>query len=110
MRIPFDSITLRAVAGELQRKLMGRQVQHAAQPSLEEIVLTIRGRGASHNLLLSCDSTFARVHLTAARRPTFAMPPPFCMICRKYLDGAILTDIAQRGFDRILDFCFEGSA
>jgi predicted ribosome quality control (RQC) complex YloA/Tae2 family protein len=106
IRIPYDSLTLRAAAEELRKALAGGVAQHVAQPAPTDLILTIRSRGASRMLLLSCEANSARVHLTAAKRPNPPVPPPFCMLCRKYLEGARVTAVEQRGFDRILDLDF----
>lgn len=108
LRIPYDSLTLRAVTDELRRALLGGIIQHIAQPVPTDLILSVRHRGANHYLLLSCDANQARAYLTNVRRPNPPSPPTFCMICRKYLEGARITDIRQRGFDRILDMEFEG--
>lgn len=103
IRVPFDSLTLRAVSEELQRTVVGGAVQHIAQPSAADLILTVRHHGANHALTLSCDPVFARAHLTHVRRPNPPSPPAFCMLCRKYLEGGYVAAVAQRGFDRILD-------
>jgi len=91
----------------MRRLIVGGQVQHVAQPAPTDLVLTIRGRGANHMLLLSCDANWARAHLTQGRRPNPATPPAFCMLCRKYIEGGRVAAISQRGFDRILDIEIE---
>jgi len=106
MRIPYDSLTLCAVVCELRHVLMQGRVQHIAQPSSTEIILTIRSRSTNYRLVLSCDATFARVHLTNVRSPNPPTPPAFCMLLRKYLEGTRLVQIAQRDFDRILEMRF----
>lgn len=105
--IPYDSLTLRAVTDELRCALVGGVVQHVAQPVETDLVLTLRHRGANHRLVLSCHATFARAHLTGAKRPNPPTPPPFCMVCRKHLEGARLVGVAQHGFDRLLVLDFE---
>jgi len=110
MRIPFDSLCLRAAAQEIERTLAGAQVQHVAQPAPTDVVLTLRARGATHRLLLSCDARHARVHLTVIRHPNPPAPPAFCMACRRHLEGSRLAAAAQRGFDRVLDLHFRSAA
>lgn len=109
IRIPYDSLTLRAVACELRRILVQGVVQHVAQPASTDVVLTVRHRGANHLLVLSCDSTFARAHLTNAKRPNPPTPPAFCMLLRKHLEGARITEVFQRDFDRVLELRFTAS-
>jgi predicted ribosome quality control (RQC) complex YloA/Tae2 family protein len=110
MRIPFDSLVLRAVACELRATVVSGVVQRVVQPSAQDLVLDIRGRGETHRLLLSCDAVRARVHLTEARHPAPAVPPAFCMLCRKYIEGATIVSVDQRGFDRILDLRLRNSS
>jgi predicted ribosome quality control (RQC) complex YloA/Tae2 family protein len=106
-RIPYDSLTLRAVTDELRRVLLGGMVQHIAQPEASDLVLTVRNRGTNHSLLLSCDPTSARAHLTHIKRSNPPSPPAFCMLCRKYLEAARIREVEQRGVDRILDITLE---
>src|SRR5690349_19641449 len=114
MRIPFDSLTLRAVTQEIRERLIGAVVQRITQPEPLDLVLNLwqsspQHRGGDYKLLLSCNADLARVHLTAIKRPNPETPPGFCMICRKYLEGARLRDARQRDFDRILDLHFEAT-
>lgn len=103
MRVPFDSLTLRAVTSELRRSLAGGVVQHVAQPAPTDLVISVRNHGATHQLLLSCDAAHPRAYLTNVKRPNPSSAPAFCMICRKFIEGARIVEVAQRGFDRILD-------
>ena len=103
IKAPFDSLTLRAVVAELRARLIGGQVQDIRQPSAAELRLGIRSQGQNHILALSCDSRFARAHLTTHRPPTAAVPPSFCMAIRKHCEGAVIRDVRQRGFDRVLE-------
>jgi predicted ribosome quality control (RQC) complex YloA/Tae2 family protein len=102
-RTPYDSLTLRAVTDELRRALLGGVVQHVAQPIPTDLIFTIRNSGANHSLLLSCDATYARAHLTHIKRPNPLTPFAFLMLCRKYVEGTRVLEVRQRGFDRILD-------
>ena len=103
VKIPFDSLTLRAVVGELRDRLLGGQIQDVRQPEPLELQLGIRSQNRNFLLLLSADAQFARAHLTRARKPNAPSPPTFCMMLRKHIENAVITDIRQRGFDRILE-------
>lgn len=103
VRIPFDSLTLRAVTEELKLLLIGGQIQDVRQPQPTEVMLGIRSRGQNRLLALSDDARFARVHLTTVKAPNAPTPPTFCMTLRKYLEGSLVLDIRQRGFDRIVE-------
>jgi predicted ribosome quality control (RQC) complex YloA/Tae2 family protein len=108
VRIPFDSVALRAVISEL-RPYLGARVQRILQPSPFEVVLTLYS--SSHGeaaLLLSCDPVFARAHLVTQRSPTLPNPPAFVAALRARIEGSRLVLVEQVGFDRILHLGFEG--
>ena len=103
MRIPFDSMTLRAVFAEMRLRLIGAKIQDIRQPVPTELILGIRSHGQNYLLLLSCDAQFARLHLTSRKPKNAGTPPSFCMAVRKHLEGGILRDIHQHGFDRVAE-------
>ena len=103
LRIPFDSLTLRATLHEVRELLLDGQVQEVRQPEGEELHLLIRSKGRNHILLLSGHPRFARVHLTDRRAANPPIPPAFCGAARKHLEGGTLREIRQHGFDRILE-------
>ncbi len=84
----FDSLILAAVTDELGRTIVGGKVEKITQPAPLELVLRVYHAGQTHHLLLSCDPTLARAHLTAIRRDNPPQPPAFCSLLRKHLDGA----------------------
>jgi predicted ribosome quality control (RQC) complex YloA/Tae2 family protein len=107
VKIPFDSLTLRAVVMELRALLTGGQVQDVRQPAPTELLLGIRAQGRNYLLALSDDAQFARVHLTTTRRANAPTPPTFCMALRKHIENGVLRAIRQRGFDRIFEMEIE---
>lgn len=102
----FDSVILAAVADELNTKLANGRVDKIHQPEPLDIILTIRSNGANHMLLVSADAQSPRIHLTSAKRPNPQTPPNFCMLMRKYLEGAKFIGAEQVDFDRILHLKF----
>lgn len=104
--IAFDTFTLAAVASELRRALDAARVQKVQQPSANEIILSLYGRGGAHRLLLCADPQTFRVHLTQIKRDNPVTAPGFCQVCRKYLEGAWLDEIVLPHFDRVLRLGF----
>ena len=98
----FDSVVMAAVADELNKKLLNGRVDRIHQPSPLDIILTIRSSGANYNLLISADAQSPRIHLTSTKRPNPKAPLNFCMLLRKYLEGAQFSGVEQVDFDRIL--------
>ena len=105
----FDSLLLTAVRDELGRTLVGGKIEKITQPNTDEIFLRFYKTGHKHNLLLSCDASHARAHLTIARRDNPPTPPTFCSVLRRHLDMAWLTDVSlPLGFgERVLHLHFK---
>ncbi len=105
----FDSLLLAAVRDEMGRTLVGGKIEKISQPDPLEIVLRFYHAGHKHSLLLSCDASHARAHLTVARRDNPPVPPPFCTVLRRCLDGAWLSDVSvPLGFgERVLHLHFK---
>lgn len=105
-RIPFDAFTLAAVAAELRALAVGAYVQKVQQPSGMDLIVSVYGRGGARRILLSADPQMFRICLTNLRRENPLHPPHFCQVCRKYLEGATLTEVIQPRFDRVLHLVF----
>lgn len=102
----FDSVVLSAVAAELNKILINGKVSDVYQPVPMDVVITIRNNGANYNLLISAESETSRVHLTGIKRPNPKTPPNFCMLLRKYLEGARFASADQDGLERVLNLRF----
>lgn len=109
--MPFCPFVFSAVADELRHRVIGAKVDKIAQPEKDRLILTLRGGGSStrpqtQRLLICARAGAARIHLTAQSFENPAEPPMFCMLLRKYLNGARLTDVRQPDFERlcILEF------
>ncbi|WP_042223823.1 Rqc2 family fibronectin-binding protein [Oceanobacillus manasiensis] len=102
--MPFDGIVTRAVTEELKQQLLPGKITKIYQPTLTEIVFTIRSHGSNHTLLFSIHPTYARFHLTNDSYQNPAEAPMFCMVLRKHLSGAIIEEISQHGMERIVEF------
>ncbi|MBF0779691.1 MULTISPECIES: NFACT family protein [unclassified Granulicatella] len=103
----FDGFFTYHINNELSQTIVGGRVNKIYQPSDYEIVLTLRANRQNYKLLINTHPTQARYHLT---EETFFNPevaPNFCMLLRKYLEGATLKSIQQVGLDRITTFCFQ---
>jgi predicted ribosome quality control (RQC) complex YloA/Tae2 family protein len=98
----YDGLVLAAVAAELKRSLVTGRIQQIRQHNDSDITFEIRSRGESYLLFVSVHARFSRVHLTAANQQVPQTPPNFCMLLRKHIKGAFITQIEQDGFDRVL--------
>ncbi|MCL2676482.1 MAG: NFACT family protein [Streptococcaceae bacterium] len=96
----FDGIFLHHIIAEISEQLIGGRIQKINQPFEQELVLTVRGNGKSHKLLLSAHPTFGRIQLTETDFQNPQNPNNFVMILRKYLSGAFIEEIEQIDNDR----------
>ena len=107
--MPLDGLTLNLLKNELSARIVGAKVEKIHQPSREELVFSLRSREGSVKLLASASANCPRVHLTDYAPENPANPPMLCMLLRKNLSGAVITDIRQQGLDRILFIDFSGT-
>lgn len=99
----FDGIFLHCMKTELKAILVGAKVDKVFEPTREDLILSMRTREFGNKKLLCCArANSPRVSLTEASYENPAQPPMLCMLLRKRLGGATLTDIRQEGCDRIL--------
>jgi predicted ribosome quality control (RQC) complex YloA/Tae2 family protein len=102
--MPFDGVVTRAVTAELKKELIPGKITKVYQPTTTELVFTIRSHGKNHLLLFSIHPTYARFHITKESFQNPKEAPMFCMVLRKHLMGARLTEIKQYGMERIVSF------
>lgn len=105
----LDGIFLRKVRNELLNKVVGLRVDKVNQPTKDEIILNLRGRSVSKKLLLCVRADSPRIHLTNHNIDNPPVPPMFCMLMRKYLQGALIKDVRQFETDRILFIDFDAT-
>ena len=98
----FDGFVTRCVTDELRLKLLNGKIDKVYQPEKDEIILSVRTRNGNYKLLLSASASNPRIHLTAVQRENPMTPPMLCMLMRKHLAGAVIIDISQNGFDRVV--------
>ena len=105
--MPMDGFTLHFLARELREALVGARVDRAVQPERDEVLLTMRNHNENFNVLFSASAGCARAHITRVKKNNPLEPPMLCMLLRKHLSGARVTDVRQIDCDRILEIAFE---
>ncbi|MBQ7549756.1 MAG: NFACT family protein [Clostridia bacterium] len=103
----LDGILLHLLKNELRGFAVGSRVEKVHQPSREELVLQLRAKKEMKRLLLSVRSNSPRIHFTGHPPENPPVPPMFCMLMRKKLTGAVITDIRQLGLDRVIYIDFD---
>ncbi|MBQ7118436.1 MAG: NFACT family protein [Clostridia bacterium] len=105
----LDGIFLSKTKDELINKTVGLRVDRVNQPTKDEIILNLRGKGCSYRLLFCVRADSPRVHFTSHLIDNPPVPPMFCMLMRKYLTGALIKNIRQQEMDRILFIDFDAT-
>ncbi len=106
--MPFDGITIHAICNELSAILNGGRIDKIHQPEKDELLLTIhQPKIGSYKLLISANARWARIQFQDAKVNNPITPPSFCMLLRKYLEGAKIISIRQLGLERIVHINFE---
>ena len=102
----FDGIMMTMVRRELSAALIGARVSQIYQPARDELVLAFRTQEGVKKVLIRLTDT-PRVHLSACSIENPPVPPMMCMLLRKKLGGARLSDVTQPQSERVLCLCFE---
>ena len=102
----FDAFFLTAVLQELREQAQGARVEKIHQPSRDTVLLHLRCETGRQKLLIAANPAAPRLHLTQATPDNPPEPPMFCMLLRKHLSGARLTEISQPPMERMAEFTF----
>lgn len=105
----LDGIFLHHIKNEIEAFAVGARVEKIHQPSKEELVFSLRSREGAKKLLVSARADSARIHFTEFPPENPAKPPMLCMLFRKHLVSAKITDITQDGLERILSIGFDST-
>ena len=103
----FDAYFLSAVLEEVREKCIGARIDKIHQPSRDTLILQMHSRDHRTKLLFAANPTAPRLHLTTSSPENPAEPPMFCMLLRKHLMGAKLSDITQPPMERAATFTFD---
>lgn len=105
----LDGLTLHFIKEEIASVAVGCRVEKVHQPSREELVLVLRGRNGAHKLLISARANSPKIHFTSFPPENPAKPPMLCMLLRKHLTSALLTNVRQEGLERVLFLDFDAT-
>ncbi len=98
----LDGIFLHHTVKEIKDFAVGARIEKIYQPNKDELVLSLRSREGAKKLLLSARASSARVCFTDYSLENPKTPPMLCMLLRKRLGNAKITDVYQIGYERIM--------
>lgn len=111
--INIDFLTIKAFFLENVDFLIGSRLQKIQQPTRRDFVLSLRNNGESRKLYININPNI--YHLCFMNKINEEKryiqipnkPPMFCMLLRKYLEGARVTDSQVIENERIFELHFE---
>ena len=103
----FDAFLLSAVLSEIREKTTAGRIEKIHQPSRDTVILLLKSPEGRQKLLFAMNPTAPRLHLTTASPENPPEPPMFCMLLRKHLSGARLTEVSQPPMERCATFTFD---
>ena len=103
----FDAFFLSAVLEEVRERCVGARIDKIHQPSRDTLILQMHSRDYRSTLLFAANPTAPRLHLTNASPENPPEPPMFCMLLRKHLMGAKLSEVTQIPMERCATFTFD---
>ncbi len=115
----FDGITIAALTKELDNRLSQGHIRKIAQPEADELLLTIQSparettdpsvpKRETMRLKLSANASLPLIYLTSDNKPSPLTAPNFCMLLRKHLSGAKITNVTQEGLERVVRIHLSG--
>ena len=111
--INFDFLTLKAFLHENTEFFQGARLQKIQQPTRGELIFYLRNLGETRKLYVNIHTNFYHLCFMSKENEAKRLieipksPPMFCMLLRKYLEGAKIAKIEQPQNERILEFYFE---
>ena len=103
----FDACMLACTLSEIRTLALGARIEKVYQPERDEIVLQMRSIEGGKRLQINAGSGNPRIGFTDISKENPQNPPMFCMLLRKYLQGAKLSEVSQAQFDRIAYLGFD---
>jgi len=98
----LDGLSLSFLVKELHNRLIGGRIDKIFQPQKTILLLTVRLANETVRLLLSAAPEHPRLQLTDTTPENPEMPPAFCMLLRKHLEGGRISGLEQESLDRIV--------
>ncbi len=102
----FDALVLKAIAGEINNKVVGRKLRLSKVFQLNGTDMLFYFQGHKEPLFVSIHPAGARLHFSSRHYSRPPSPSPFCMLLRKHLGGGLLTALRQPPLERVLYFDF----
>lgn len=103
----FDGMATLAAVKEFKDHLTLGKIEKIYQPQPEQLVFIIHTKAGKQKLFISASGNHSAMYLIENTPENPPTPPVFCMVLRKHLSAARITDIIQHENDRIVEILLE---
>lgn len=109
----FDYQILKLFTEENIDFFLNARIQKVQQPTRQELLFGLRNQGETRKFYININPQFFHICFMSSgnEKRRFIeipkQPPMFCMLIRKYLEGAKIAKVVQPQGERILEFYFE---
>ena len=100
--MPQDAFTIKFIAKELKVALVGGKISKITQPAKDILTFIIYTQKGSLKLETCLSAKGCRINLCKSETPAPKNAPAFCMLLRKHLQNATITDIEQIKDERVI--------
>ena len=111
--VNIDFLTLRAFFIENAEFITGSRLQKIQQPTRRDFIFFLRNNGECRKLYINIQPQMYHIAFMSSdneKRRNIIIPqkpPMFCMLLRKYLEGARISEVKTVKNERIIEFQFE---
>lgn len=111
--INIDFLTLKAFFIENADFIINSRIQKIQQPTRRDFIFSLRNNGEGRKLYVNINPQIYHIAFMSPENESKrglkipAKPPMFCMLLRKYLEGARICDAKVIDNERILELYFE---
>ncbi|MCQ2546040.1 MAG: NFACT RNA binding domain-containing protein [Clostridia bacterium] len=103
----YDGVVTCAMVQELRDNLISGKIEKIYQPQPDQLLLQLHTLAGKRRLFVSASGSHSAVYLVDESPENPVNPPLFCMVLRKHLGAARITDIQQHESDRIIEILLE---
>lgn len=102
----YDGILTYTILTELKNIIIGARVEKVVMPTNLTVDIYLYS-GKKHILKIDCTPSSTKMYLSTEKKGGPLVPPSFCMVLRKHLEGSRIIDISQHMLDRVIKIDFE---
>lgn len=104
----YDALSLSVLTEEFATMLVGGKITKIYQPEKDEIILFVFNK-QTYKLVISANAGVNRIHVTQYPTDNPKVAPSFCMLLRKFVTNATITNVQQMPYERVVDFSLQAS-